>query len=35
VCDGGLVIDLSNMRGVHVDPRGRRARAGRGDLGRL
>ena len=27
VCDGGLVIDCSAMRGVHVDPRGRRARA--------
>jgi FAD/FMN-containing dehydrogenase len=27
VCDGGLVIDLSAMRGVHVDARGRRARA--------
>src|SRR5512134_1494060 len=27
VCDGGIVIDLSAMRGVHVDPRGRRARA--------
>jgi FAD/FMN-containing dehydrogenase len=27
VCDGGLMIDLSAMRGVHVDPRGRRARA--------
>jgi FAD/FMN-containing dehydrogenase len=27
VCDGGLMIDLSPMRGVHVDTRGRRARA--------
>jgi FAD/FMN-containing dehydrogenase len=27
VCDGGLVIDLSAMRGVHVDARRRRARA--------
>jgi FAD/FMN-containing dehydrogenase len=27
VCDGGVVIDLSAMRGVHVDPRARRARA--------
>ena len=27
VCDGGLMIDLSAMRGVHVDPRGHRARA--------
>lgn len=27
VCDGGLMIDLSAMRGVHVDPRARRARA--------
>ena len=27
VCDGGLVIDLSLMRGVHVDARLRRARA--------
>jgi FAD/FMN-containing dehydrogenase len=25
VCDGGLMIDLSAMRGVHVDPRARRA----------
>ncbi|MDP9343923.1 MAG: FAD-binding oxidoreductase [Actinomycetota bacterium] len=26
-CDGGLVIDLSGMRGVRVDPAARRARA--------
>ena len=27
VCEGGLMIDLSSMRGVHVDPRARTARA--------
>ena len=27
VCDGGLMIDLAGMRGVHVDPAARRARA--------
>src|SRR2546430_15888962 len=26
-CDGGVVIDLSRMRGVRVDPRTRTARA--------
>ncbi len=27
VCDGGLMIDLSLMKGVHVDPKARTARA--------
>jgi FAD/FMN-containing dehydrogenase len=27
VCDGGLMIDLTEMRGVHVDPVARRAQA--------
>ena len=26
VCDGGMVIDLSAMKGIHVDPAARRAR---------
>jgi FAD/FMN-containing dehydrogenase len=29
-CDGGLMIDLSRMRDVHVDPNGRTARVGPG-----
>jgi FAD/FMN-containing dehydrogenase len=31
-CDGGLVIDLSPMRGIRVDPEGRTARAQAGVL---
>lgn len=27
LCDGGLVIDLSHMKGIHVDARARRVRA--------
>jgi FAD/FMN-containing dehydrogenase len=30
LCDGGLLIDLSSMRAVHVDPRARVARVGPG-----
>lgn len=32
VCDGGLMIDLSPMKGVRVDPGGRTARAAAGAL---
>ena len=32
VCDGGLVVDLSPMRAIAVDPAARRARAGAGVL---
>ncbi len=32
VCDGGLMIDLSGMRGVRVDPRARRAWVPAGSL---
>jgi FAD/FMN-containing dehydrogenase len=31
-CDGGMLIDLSGMKGVHVDPGARRARANAGVL---
>jgi hypothetical protein len=30
VCDGGLMIDLAEMRNVHADPASKRARAGGG-----
>ena len=32
LCDGGLVIDLSRMKGIHVDPKARRARVQPGVL---
>jgi FAD/FMN-containing dehydrogenase len=32
VCDGGVVVDLSPMRGIRVDPEGRTARAQAGVL---
>src|ERR687892_2936566 len=32
VCDGGMVIDLSSMKGIRVDPEARTARAQAGVL---
>ncbi len=32
VCDGGVQVDLSTLKGVHVDPAARRARANAGVL---
>ena len=32
LCEGGMVIDLSRMKGIHVDPRARRARVQPGVL---
>ena len=32
LCDGGMVIDLSRMKGIHVDPKARRARVQPGVL---
>jgi hypothetical protein len=32
LCDGGLVIDLSRMKGIHVDPRAKRVRVQPGVL---
>ena len=32
LCDGGMVIDLSGMKGIHVDPEARRVRAQGGVL---
>jgi FAD/FMN-containing dehydrogenase len=32
VCEGGVLVDLSSLRGVHVDPRARIARANAGAL---
>jgi FAD/FMN-containing dehydrogenase len=33
--DDGLMIDLAPMKGIHVDPKTRTARAGRRHLGAL
>jgi FAD/FMN-containing dehydrogenase len=35
VTDGGLMIDLSLMKGIHVDPSAKTARSGRDRWGRL